>query len=236
MVTVGLRLGDWREALLDVKHVDTMLTDPPFSARTHEGQRSVFEDFRMDVSQIGYAGITPAYCNEFVAAWSGRVRYWWVIFGDHLSCAWWLEALDRADLQTFAPVPWIRHAGPRVTGDGPKSGAEYLAVARTRGKWATSPPWGSLPGWYEATTAHLAREALGGFVGQKPEGLMRALVRDYSRPGWTVCDPHAGTGTTLVAARIEGRQAIGAERDPETHRMATQRLAQPYTVPLFGSG
>lgn len=108
-------------------------------------------------------------------------------------------------------------------------------MARTRGKWATQPPWGSLRGWYDQPTAHLSRETLGdGFIGQKPESLMRALVRDYSRPGWTICDPHAGTGTTLVAARAEGgRTAIGAEIDPDTFAASEARLARPYTLPLF---
>jgi len=40
-------------------------------------------------------------------------------------------------------------------------------------------------------------------IGGKPMWLMRALVRDYSRPGNLVCDPCAGGATTLIAAAIE---------------------------------
>ncbi len=32
-----LRLGRWQEALADVGEVDAVITDPPYSARTHEG-------------------------------------------------------------------------------------------------------------------------------------------------------------------------------------------------------
>ena len=63
--------------------------------------------------------------------------------------------------------------------------------------------------------------------------LMRAIVRDYSRPGDLVCDPFAGGGTTLLAAVMEGRQAIGAELDPITFEKAEARLRGGYTPDLF---
>lgn len=49
----------------------------------------------------------------------------------------------------------------------------------------------------------------------KPEWLMRALVRHYSRHGQIVCDPVAGYASTLAAARAVGRIAIGSEMDAE---------------------
>ena len=65
---------------------------------------------------------------------------------------------------------------------------------------------------------------------------MRALVRDYTRPGDLVCDPCAGGATTLLAAAIEGRRAIGAELDPSTHAKAMRRIARGYTPDLFTPG
>jgi site-specific DNA-methyltransferase (adenine-specific) len=40
---------------------------------------------------------------------------------------------------------------------------------------------------------------------------MRWLVRLVTPPGGTVLDPFAGSGTTLVAATLEGFDAIGIE-------------------------
>ena len=37
-----------------------------------------------------------------------------------------------------------------------------------------------------------------------------------------------------ILLRLEGRRFVGAEVDPDTHHAASQRLAQPYTAPLFG--
>ena len=90
--------------------------------------------------------------------------------------------------------------------------------------------WGSLPGAYVTSTAE-KRAIKGG----KPIALMRALVRDYSRPGDLVCDPCAGGATTLIAAALEGRRAIGAELDPKTFALACARIERTaLTAPLPG--
>lgn len=49
----------------------------------------------------------------------------------------------------------------------------------------------------------------------KPVALMRWLVRLVTPPGGTVLDPFAGSGTTLVAAVVEGFAAIGCEMTAE---------------------
>jgi len=70
-------------------------------------------------------------------------------------------------------------------------------------------------------------------MGGKPEWLMRAIVRDYTRPGDLVCDPCAGGATTLIAAALEGRRAIGAECDPKTYELACKRIERTaLTVPM----
>lgn len=42
---------------------------------------------------------------------------------------------------------------------------------------------------------------------------MQYLIRTYTKPGDLVLDFTSGSGTTLEAARNEGRKAIGIERD-----------------------
>ena len=62
---------------------------------------------------------------------------------------------------------------------------------------------------------------------------MRALARDYSRPGDLICDPCTGKGTTLLAAAVEGRRAIGAEVNRDTYAEAQAWLGAGYTPTLF---
>lgn len=59
----------------------------------------------------------------------------------------------------------------------------------------------------------------------KPLALMRYLCRLVTPPGGFVLDPFAGSGTTLQAAREEGFQAIGIEREDEYVRDIVRRLA-----------
>lgn len=49
---------------------------------------------------------------------------------------------------------------------------------------------------------------------QKPEELLRYLVRTYSHPGETVADPFAGSGSTVAAAEAEGRSCLAWDTSP----------------------
>lgn len=68
---------------------------------------------------------------------------------------------------------------------------------------------------------------------EKPLALYEYLVSTYSRRGDLILDPFAGSGTTLVAARNLGRHYIGCDLSAEYVEIARQRLAQPYTQPMF---
>ena len=50
---------------------------------------------------------------------------------------------------------------------------------------------------------------------QKPVDLYRYLIRTYTNEGETVLDICMGSGTTIEAAEIEGRNSIGIEKDTE---------------------
>lgn len=58
----------------------------------------------------------------------------------------------------------------------------------------------------------------------KPLGLMRWLVRLLTLPGQTVLEPFCGSGSTVEAAVMEGRQVIGVERDLSSIELTRVRL------------
>jgi hypothetical protein len=60
----------------------------------------------------------------------------------------------------------------------------------------------------------------------KPLALMRWLIRLVTPPGGLVLDPFAGSGTTLLAARNEGFNAIGIEMTEEYLPIIASRLRQ----------
>ena len=59
---------------------------------------------------------------------------------------------------------------------------------------------------------------------QKPVDLFRYLIRTYTNPGETILDNCMGSGTTAVAALLEGRNFIGFEMDAGYVEFANRRL------------
>lgn len=59
-----------------------------------------------------------------------------------------------------------------------------------------------------------ASHGLHAYAAKCPPQLVRYGIRYYSTPGDMVLDPMVGSGTTLVEARLLGRQAIGYDIDP----------------------
>lgn len=248
---IDLRLGRWQDALADVE-CDALICDPPYSARTDKGYRTS-TDFDADKAKSKGKGVRPshvklrgdvnggsmprrryelqykpidqewvkAFCDFFVP----RTRLFFVMFGDHTSARWFESEFIAHKLVTFAPVPWIKpDPTPRFMADGPTNACEWITIARHR----RMPERFSRRGYYEGSCQG---EKI--VTGGKPLWLMQALVRDYSRPGDLVCDPCAGGATTLLAAAIEGRRAVGCEMDPATFRKAQRRIAKGYTPSMF---
>lgn len=61
---------------------------------------------------------------------------------------------------------------------------------------------------------------------QKPVRLMQALIELTTQPGQLVLDPFCGSGSTLVAAKLTGRNYLGFEISPEYAGIAVERLAE----------
>jgi DNA modification methylase len=61
---------------------------------------------------------------------------------------------------------------------------------------------------------------------EKPVELICELIESSSCRGETVLDYFAGVGSTLVAAKAEGRKAIGIEIEEKYCEIAAKRLAQ----------
>jgi DNA modification methylase len=67
----------------------------------------------------------------------------------------------------------------------------------------------------------------------KPIALMRWLVRLITPPGGTVLDPFLGSGTTGIAAELEGHPFVGIEQDTDYLEIAHRRITH-VTQPLAG--
>jgi len=235
-MTVDLRLGRWQDVLADVE-CDALITDPPYSERTHVAHgrdaaaaaaaAAKMPDPKKAPTPVPYACWSDDEMEAFLCSWHPRVRGWISVITDHGLSRTVERVLQGAGRYVFAPIP-IVEVGSRIrlAGDGPSSWTCWLIVARP--KTRDFQRWGTLPGAYIGS-GRGDREHIGG----KDSGIMRAIVRDYSRPGDLVCDPCAGAATTLLAAAMEGRRAVGCEMDSETFAKAQKRISRGYTSTLF---
>jgi hypothetical protein len=236
-MSVDLRLGDYREVLADVGEVDALVCDPPYSERTHEGQRT---GSSVRSPTIAYQPLTEEAAGELASFWSARVRHWAIVWSDHAGSRWHEEAWLSCGWYVFAPLPYIKHpCAPRLAGDGPATASEWITIARPR-RPVRGERAGSRPGWYLAR-GRTSNEAPAGVAGQKDVAVVRQILREYTLPGDWVADPFSGSGTTARACMIEGRRFVGAEKDPATHKLATERIRglgpSTETQPsLFGGG
>lgn len=211
--------GDWRIVLDHVEECDALITDPPYSKQTHDGQPENREE-------IGYRPLSIRDAVELVKHWRPRTRTWCAVMTDDVLVPVFRRKAADLGFYDFPPVPVLQHK-PRQQGDGPGNGAIYLVPSRPRE--ARMLKWGSLPGWYLSTP----ERSSSGFKGGKPLALMRAIIRDYTRPGDLVVDPYGGRMTTALACAEMGRRCITSEIDPHSYAEGVARLASGWTVDPF---
>jgi DNA modification methylase len=61
---------------------------------------------------------------------------------------------------------------------------------------------------------------------QKPITILLPLIEAFSAPGAVVLNPFAGSGSSLLAAKMLGRRYIGIELDATYHAAAQRRLQE----------
>ena len=59
---------------------------------------------------------------------------------------------------------------------------------------------------------------------EKPIALMRTLITNSSNRGDLVLDPFMGIGSTIIASKLDGRDAIGIEMDEKYFTVAKARI------------
>lgn len=216
-----LYLGDCADILPTLPKVDHIITDPPYSERTHAGHDAGARQGRDGAGRadIGYVALSIGQARELAEAFCAVCDGWVVWMTDHTLAPHIGQALEANGRYVFAPLPYF-HAGRsvRLAGDGPSSWTDWLVVARTPAQHR----WGTLRGGYIAGEGWNDKERMGG----KPTRLMELVVGDYSRAGDTVCDPFMGAGTTGVAAVKMGRKFVGVEIDPAAFDTACRRIEE----------
>lgn len=160
-----------------------------------------------------------AWCAQWLQALPVRDGSYVASFIDWRQLPALTDAFQWAGLTWRGVAAWDKGAGARAPHKGYlKHQAEYL-VWGTAGRCALAEHDGPFPGVY----SHIVRQSDKHHMTGKPTPLMCELVRIVP-PGALVLDPFMGSGTTGVAALIEGRRFIGCEIDPEYFDISCRRI------------
>lgn len=217
---VTLYHGDCRAVLplIDKNTVDLLLTDPPYGVNWQSNRRQdqfdrIAGDDSQDVANEGILLSLKALKRHHHLYLFGRYDLSQLPIGGHAELIW--DKLDKSggNLQ----LPWgSQHEYIQF--------AVYVPDRANRvqgfGNLAAKMRRGSILRYRRITGENLRHPT------EKPVPLLRELIESSSCFDDVVLDPFAGSGATLVAAKIEGRRAIGVELDERYCEVAAGRLEQ----------
>jgi site-specific DNA-methyltransferase (adenine-specific) len=204
--------GDCRD-ILPLVEADVCITDPPYSAQTHEGARTGDGADKL-------VDFDPYSAEELAITFGAlRVRRWVVATMDWKHIAAWAED-PPIGLRFVRFGIWVKPNGsPQFTGDRPAMGWEGVAILHTH----TGPMRWNGGGHHAVWSANKVNSL---HPTGKPPELVERFVALFTDPGETIVDPFMGAGTTLRAAKDLARKAIGIEREERYCEIAAERLSQ----------
>lgn len=219
---VKIYLGDCRDVLPTLGRVDLVLTDPPFSEKTHSEARTArnygFSSGDTDRPLITFEPLDYEDICERLAMTD--TRRWLVAFMDWRYIAR-LAEVPLPDYRFVRFGVWVKpNSAPQFTGDRPAQGWEGIAFLHWEDEKLCWNGGGSRAVWT------YPKEPNNQHPTQKPEALIRELIGLFSEVGDLILDPFMGSGTTLRAAKDLGRKAIGIEIEEKYCEIAANRMSQ----------
>lgn len=199
--------ADCRQVLPFLQRFDLLLTDPPYGILNLEN------------------GETSAVRKSPRASGSGKLKN---------------RMINTADFSwdSYAPSVGVLESMRDIADTAIIWGGNYFQLPPCRGMlvWDKCQPWANFS-QVELAWTNIERPAaifkhdksnIDGKVHptQKPSALMKWCIGLAGDEVKTIIDPFMGAGTTLVAAKLEGRQAVGIEINEAYCESAAKRLSQ----------
>lgn len=199
---VQLHYGDCR-AVRGWTLAEVLVTDPPYGIGWKKGHNRKAKSKRHDGIQNDQ---DTAVRDDVLKTWGNRPA---VVFGS------WRAPAPADVKQTLV---WRKPVDAGVVGSttGFRNDTELIFLT---GDW----PKRNAARSSVLTTDTGMHAYLNGHPHAKPVAVMASLIEQTSG---VIADPFAGSGSTLVAARLLGRRAIGVEIDEAYCELIVKRLAQ----------
>jgi len=219
-----LYMGDCRDVLPGLEPADLIVTDPPYGVEFRSNRRADRFDFiAEDDDPTGIASLV----GEAIRSNLKRYRHAYVfgpldfsplvtagIVQEPMALIWDKAVLGMGNLA----LPWASQHEDIQFMVAVKSKAN---VGKGEGRLAARLRRGSILSHQRPHAAGVSRHPT-----EKPVPLLRELIESSSCFGETVLDPFVGSGSTLVAATIEGRKSVGIELEEKYCEIAALRLSK----------
>jgi len=215
---------------LEAASFDALITDPPYaSGGVHAGarQRAPSEkyvnsnlhaefvgDERDQRSHLRWMVLWLSECSRLLKDGAPVC-----LFTDWRQLPLTTDALQAAGFTWRGIAVWDKTEGVRPQLGRFRSQAEYI-VWGSKGAMPLSRRAPVLPGVIRSKVLKSDKLHMTG----KPTDLMRQVVR-ICEEGGRILDPFAGSGTTLVAAQLEGYDWVGCELTQHYAEVSRERLA-----------
>lgn len=216
---VTLYLGDAFEVMAAMadQSIDAVITDPPYTERTHSKFTKVVGN---TIEQgIAFDSFTDERLKQALSE-CGRLSKGWVIATLDYNHAFSFETDPPIGLRQMRIGVWVKNNyTPQISGDRPAQGWEAISYLHKPHKavWNGGGQSGNYVSNLATPTGHPT---------PKPVSMVTSFVERFTNHGDIILDPFAGGGTTLLAARNLGRQAIGVEREERYCEIIANRLSQ----------
>ena len=205
---VTLYHGDAYELLPTLEKPNLLLTDPPYELTATGGGIGAKRQYLADIAGKIDAGFDMTLLDAF--------ENWCVFCGKQQL----QKLLAAAGARRWALVTWNKPNPTPLTNANYLPDTEYIVHAFQTGR---------LFGEYRDKSRFIVHPVEQNDLGHptvKPLAVVSKMLRLGSQEGETICDPFAGSGTTLVAAKLLNRRAIGIEINERYCEIAARRLSQ----------
>jgi len=186
--------------------VDLVVTDPPYLVNYKDRSGRTLQN------DNNPAGVLPVF--EPMARAMKQNSYA-VCFAGWSALPQFTQAWEAAGLRIVSQIVWQKQYASRRGYTEYRHESAYVLAKGNPAKPAYPLP--SVMGWvYSGNKCHPTEKAV---------EIIAPLIRCFSKQGDLVCDPFSGSGSTSVAAALNGRDYLGIELDAKHVATARMRLA-----------
>ena len=201
--------GDCREILPHLGRFDLLLTDPPYIVDTQGGGIGAKRQYLKDIKS---ADIDRGFDSSFL----DKVPNWFCFCGKQQIP----QILPHAMSSNWMLITWCKQNPTPLVNSNYLPDTEYVFH-----KWSKGRLFGDYHSKSRFYVSNVGKSEIN-HPTVKPLPLIRKLVLLGSQEGEIILDPFSGSGTTLLAAKLEGRKAVGIEISKEYCDIAVERLRQ----------